>query len=202
MTAGVLGMDRLGEAVSLLAQGRVVGIPTDTVYGLAARLDLDAVAGLFEAKRRPATLPIAVLCATAESAASVGASWPLAAQRLASSYWPGALTIVVPAPGPLAALVGATGSVGLRVPDDATCRAVLAATGPLAVTSANLHGEPPATTAAAVAASFDAALVAAVLDGGTCDGAVSTVVDVTGEQVIVVRNGAVDADDVRSASRG
>lgn len=179
----------IDEAVELLSLGSVVAIPTDTVYGLAARLDDDApVARLFAAKRRPASLPVAVLCASAEEAAALAAAWPKSAAALARRYWPGPLTLVVAAPRALAARLGSARGVGVRVPDDALCRALLERTGPLAVTSANPHGVAPATTAAGVAAVAEG--VAAVFDGGTRDGAVSTVVDLTGATPLLVREGA------------
>jgi L-threonylcarbamoyladenylate synthase len=191
LSASVAGLD---DAAALLAEGHVVAVPTDTVYGLAARLeDPAAIDALFAAKHRPATVPVAVLCATTADAVGVASRWPSAAVRLASRYWPGPLTVVVEAPRALVDRLGASVGVGLRVPDDATCCALLARTGPLAVTSANLHGAAPATTAAQVAHLEG---VAAVVDDGPRVGAVSSVVDVTGERPTVVREGAVRAAEL------
>jgi len=198
----VLGADQLGGVVALLAAGRVVAIPTDTVYGLASQLDAPAVDRLFAAKRRPASMPVAVLCASADDARRIAAQWPPAAERLATRYWPGPLTVVVGADRVLAALLGSAHSVGLRVPDDALCRELLERVGPLAVTSANRHGEAPATTPGAVVAAFGAEDVEAVLDGGERDGEVSTVVDLTANAPSVVRHGALDADAVLATARG
>jgi tRNA threonylcarbamoyl adenosine modification protein (Sua5/YciO/YrdC/YwlC family) len=185
----------LEAAAALLAAGQVVGVPTDTVYGLAAHLDDDAaVERLFACKRRPSSVPIAVLCATTADAVGVAATWPRGADRLAERFWPGPLTIVVDAPPALATRLGATSGVGVRVPDDVLCRSLLARTGPLAVTSANLHGAPPATTAADALGIGTG--IAAVLDGGTREGAVSTVVDVTADPPVVVREGAIPGPDV------
>jgi L-threonylcarbamoyladenylate synthase len=196
-----LSSESLAEAVALLGAGEVVAIPTDTVYGLAARLDDDvAIAGLFRAKDRPATLPVAVLCATTADAIGVAATWPAAAEQLAQRFWPGPLTVVVAADHELAARLGANGAVGVRVPRDPTCHELLAATGPLAVTSANRHGEDPATTAADVAAALNGVTV--VLDGGRRDGAVSTVVDLTGAEPCVVREGAIPSRDVLAVLDG
>jgi L-threonylcarbamoyladenylate synthase len=180
----------IDEAVELLCAGSVVAIPTDTVYGLAARLDDDAsVQRLFAAKDRPASLPVAVLCASTEAAMRIATTWPPAASTLATRYWPGPLTLVVDADRALVARLGSDGGVGIRVPRDPLCGAVLERTGPLAVTSANRHGEPPATSAADVlAAVVD---IAGVLDDGTRDGVVSTVLDLTGPLPVVVRDGAV-----------
>jgi L-threonylcarbamoyladenylate synthase len=180
----------IDEAVELLREGSLVAIPTDTVYGLAARLDEDApIQRLFAAKDRPASLPVAALCASTEDARALAASWPASATTLAARYWPGPLTLVVDAAPELVTRLGSRRGVGLRVPSDTLCRALLVRTGPLAVTSANPHGAAPVTTADGVLAILDG--VAAVLDGGTRDGAVSTVVDLTGPSPVVVREGAI-----------
>lgn len=191
----------LESIAALLAAGAVVAVPTDTVYGLAARLDdADAIGRLFTAKHRPASMPVAVLCATTADAVSVAASWHEGAARLAERYWPGPLTLVLDADPELAARLGARHGVGVRVPDDAVCQALLTLTGPLAVTSANEHGAPPSTTAEAALALGGG--VAAALDGGTRDGAVSTVVDLTGRSPVVVRDGALPARDVLASLSG
>ena len=175
MTVRILTSEELETAADLLNSGAVVGVPTDTVYGLAARLDDDAsVRRLFAAKQRPSSVPVAVLCAAAGDAREVSSSWPDRAATLAARFWPGPLTIVVDADERLAARLGALRGVGVRVPDDELCRSLLRRTGPLAVSSANRHGEPPAASAADVAAAFADADVAAVLDGGTRGGVVSS----------------------------
>lgn len=202
MTARVLTIDELDVAAGLLAHGGVVAIPTDTVYGLAASLcDDAAVARLTVLKQRRAGLPIAVLCATAEEAAGIAAAWPAAAATLAARFWPGPLTIVVPVPDELAQLLGSQGTAGLRVPADDVCRALLVCTGPLAVTSANLHGAAPATSAESVLEVFKGAEIDAVLDGGRHDGAVSTVVHVAGAFPLIVREGAIAGAEVLGALR-
>lgn len=201
MTARVLSVADLDVAARLLSDGAIVGIPTDTVYGIAARCDSDAaVAALFDAKRRPDAVPIAVLCATADEAVGIAVRWPRAAAVLAAAHWPGPLTVVVDADAALAARIGAAGTVGLRVPDDEACLGLLSMTGPLAVSSANLHGEPPATSARAVVATFGDA-IAAVVDAGERSGTVSTVVDVTGAHTVVVREGSISAATVRASER-
>jgi L-threonylcarbamoyladenylate synthase len=187
----------MDEAVRLLDDGQVVGIPTDTVYGLAARLEDEAIKRLFAAKRRPSSVPVAVLCGSLDDAVALSASWPPEASTLAASHWPGPLTLVVAADPALVARLGGAGGLGVRVPDDGLCRTLLERTGPLAVTSANLHGAPPATCAADLAALGDD--VAAVLDGGTRDGAVSSVLDLTGPVPVVLRAGAIAADVLLAA---
>ncbi len=135
------------EAVALLRAGRIVAIPTDTVYGIAADLALpDAIERLFAAKRRPPEKAVAVLLADAAQAWSLGVASPAAA-LLAERFWPGGLTLVLPVrpevtlPGVLAA---GTPTIGVRVPDHEAPRALAAALGPLPTTSANLSGQPDA----------------------------------------------------------
>jgi L-threonylcarbamoyladenylate synthase len=201
MSVARLGTDRLDELVELLAQGGVVGVPTDTVYGLAARLDVPgALDRLFAAKLRPANLPIAVLCANVDAARGLATRWPREAERLAERYWPGPLTLVVSCDPGLAALLGADSSLGVRVPADPVCAALLARTGPLAVTSANVHGAAPCTTAEELAAVFDGAGVDAVLDAGPRDGAVSTVVAVDATAPVVLREGALASGAILAAA--
>jgi L-threonylcarbamoyladenylate synthase len=188
----------LEAAAALLAAGEVVAVPTDTVYGLAAAIgDEPAIHRLFSAKHRPTSLPIAVLCATTADVRGLVTAWPTSAARLARRYWPGPLTLVVDAAPALATRLGAAHGVGVRIPDDTCCRALLGLTGPLAVTSANLHGHRPATTAAAASALGDP--IAAVLDDGVREGEVSTVVDLTTGSPVVVRDGAIRAADVLAA---
>jgi L-threonylcarbamoyladenylate synthase len=169
------------EVVAALRRGEVIGIPTDTVYGLAALPAHEAQ--LFALKRRPAEVHVPLLVAAVEQAERVGELTSVA-RALIGEHWPGALTVVVSRqPG------GAgQGTVGLRCPDHERVRALLRVVGPLSTTSANLHGEPPLTTAAAVSAAFPGIVV---LDGGTCDGQPSTVVDCTGDEPVVLRPGAV-----------
>ena len=183
------------EAVELLRAGRIVAIPTDTVYGIAADLALpDAIERLFAAKRRPPEKAVAVLLADAAQAWSLGVPSP-AARLLAERFWPGGLTLVLPVrpdvtlPGVLAA---GTPTIGVRVPDHAAPRALAAALGPLPTTSANLSGQPDARDAAEVAATLGEA-IALVIDGGPIRGGpASTVVDCTTDRPAILRPGAID----------
>ena len=168
----------MDAVVAALRAKEVVAIPTDTVYGLVAVLD--AAPLLFEVKQRPADVDLPVLCADREQAQS------LAAEPLPdlAEQWPGALTLVVRRAPSLTANLGAhADTVGLRVPDHPVARALARCVGPLASTSANRHGEPPATTADEVQAAFDVLVV----DGGVCDGTPSRVVDCTGPEPRVLR---------------
>lgn len=163
------------DAVAALRRGEVVAIPTDTLYGLAAVPARQAL--LFELKGRPAEVHVPVLVADIAQAVTLGER-----HAFMDEYWPGALTIVV------RRLDGAPpGTVGLRCPDDDLVRDLCRRVGPLAVTSANLHGQPTPPDAAGVAALFPGIVV---VDGGIRDGESSTVVDVTGPTPVVLRQGA------------
>jgi L-threonylcarbamoyladenylate synthase len=179
-------------AVRSLAQGLPIGIPTDTVYGLAVDpFRPGATDRIFAAKRRPRDVSLPVLVSGIEQALSVSTAVPALALALMERYWPGALTIVIPArPGIGADLGEDELTVGVRRPDHPVPQALCAASGPLATTSANRHGEPPLTTAGEVAASFGDA-VPVVLDGGTCAGSPSTVVDCTGHALKLLREGRI-----------
>ncbi len=183
----------LARAAAALVAGEVVAIPTDTVYGLAASLDRpEAVARIFALKSRPPTTALPVLVDDPVRAGELGVTWDARAAALADAFWPGALTIVVPAPDDVASRVGGRGALGLRQPDDVTARALLARTGPLATTSANEHGEPPCTSAEEVDAVFairDG--LAGILDDGPRRATVSTVVVLDVDGWRVARVGAV-----------
>lgn len=183
----------LDAAAALLAEGLVIAIPTDTVYGLAARLDRPAgTAAIFEAKDRPSDLALPVLVGRWRQAREVASSWPRSASMLASRFWPGPLTVVVPVDPALGARLGGSGSsVGLREPRHKFVQALCRKVGPLATTSANRHGAPPCTTAAQVCEVFPPDAVALVVDGGPCDGEPSTVVDCTLSPPACLREGAV-----------
>ncbi len=188
------------EAVAMLEAGEVVGLPTDTVYGLAvSALVPGAIDQLFVAKERPHTIEIPVLVAAPADAASlVEGEMPGIAQWWMDRFWPGALTIVLPRRADRRAVdLGGDGTtIGLRCPDHRLVRELCRRVGPLATTSANLHGEPTPPTAAGVAAALDGA-VSLVLDGGTCEGAPSTVValDAAGAPSIL-RQGRIPAADL------
>lgn len=195
----MVGVDELDRVVDALRAGSVVAIPTDTVYGLAAALEPGPIAAVFEAKGRPGDLALPVLVGGRPQLAQVVASFPAAAGRLADRFWPGPLTIVVAAKKKVGRLLGGDGrTVGVRWPDHPFVEELCLATGPLAVTSANAHGEPPCSTASAVGERFDAASVALVVDGHGGAGTPSTVVDCT-RAPRCLREGALEWALVESA---
>jgi tRNA threonylcarbamoyl adenosine modification protein (Sua5/YciO/YrdC/YwlC family) len=195
-----LSVLELDEAVALLAAGELLAIPTDTVYGIAARLDHpEAVRRLFSAKRRPESLALPVLAADlGQLEALIGPLEPDLGS-LAEAFWPGALTVVVACGEALAELIGSgDATVGLRIPDDELALALLERSGPLAVSSANLHGQPPCTSAQEVLAQLtDQGSVTAVLDGGQRDGLPSSVVRLSDGELTELRPGPLSLEQLR-----
>lgn len=189
--------DAIAAAGAALAAGGVVGIPTDTVYGLAANPSVPgATDAIFALKGRPGSTPLPVLVTGVGQADQLGALSD-GAHALARSLWPGGLTIVVERrPGVILELGGTTDRIGLRCPAHPVPLELCRQAGPLAATSANRHGEPDMASAPEVAETFPGLLV---LDGGECRGVASTVVDATGEEPVLLRAGAVPWEDVLSA---
>lgn len=180
------------SAADVIRSGGIVGVPTDTVYGLAVDpTSPSAVDRLYELKGRPAGKPIALLVADAASASRL-VDIPADAARLAAEHWPGALTLVTRPTVELPDWVGhpVTRSVGVRVPDRDDLVELLAETGPLAVTSANLSGARPAESSAEAEAIFGDS-VDLYLEGECPGGLSSTVVDVTTEPFRVIRQGPI-----------
>lgn len=182
--------DRVAD---VLSAGGVAVIPTDTVYGLAACPDdPEAVARLFDLKGRSTDVPIAVLCATPVQALSLAGTVDAEAARLAGEHWPGPLTLVLPRHPDLDWSLGEPSqTIGVRCPDHPLVRAVAGRIGPIAVTSANRHGEPTPADAASAAASLTAA-VDLVVDGGTLPGAASSVIRVLDGETTVLRAGPIE----------
>ena len=180
------------QAVRALSQGVPIGIPTDTVYGLAVDpFRPGATDRIFAVKRRPRDVSLPLLVSGLDQALSVSTAVPGVALELMDRYWPGPLTIVIPAAPGLGADLGDDElTVGVRNPDHPVPQALCAAVGPLATTSANRHGEPSLTTAREVAESFGDS-VPVVLDAGVCAGSPSTVVDCTGHELKLLREGRI-----------
>ena len=177
------------RAVSALADGQAIIIPTDTVYGLAADpRSPTAMAQLFKLKQRPQGVPVAVLVGSVEDAKTL-IEWSPEIDRLATAHWPGALTIV----GRLCdhdVSAGTAGTLGVRLPDNSFVQACAERFGPIAATSANRHGEPTITEPLEIEAVFGDE-VDVVIDAGVLDGVASTVVDVTQDVPKTLRQGIV-----------
>lgn len=187
------------EAAAILCEGGLCAIPTETVYGLAARADdADAVARVFEAKGRPSDNPLIVHLADATEAAAVAHVTDVGRQ-LFEAFAPGPLTVVLPARAGLPpAVTAGLDTVAVRVPSAPLAAAVLGATGPLVAPSANRSGRPSPTTWQAVVDDLDGR-IDAILQGPPTDvGLESTVVDATGEAPLVLRPGAVTLDALRA----
>jgi tRNA threonylcarbamoyl adenosine modification protein (Sua5/YciO/YrdC/YwlC family) len=187
-------------AVEALGGGDIVGIPTDTVYGLAADpWHSGAADRLFLMKGRPRSVELPLLVAGEEQALALTTAVPEAARRLMARFWPGALTIVLPRRQDVAADLGDEDeTIGLRCPNHPVPLALCTTIGPLAVTSANRHGGAALTTAQDLAASLPG--VALVLDGGVCDRPASTVVDSTGEVPKLLRAGSIDWEEIAAVA--
>jgi L-threonylcarbamoyladenylate synthase len=189
------------EAGRALAQGLVIAVPTDTVYGLAVDpFQPGATDRLFRLKDRPREVQVPVLVADEGQALELSTEAPAFARRLMSEFWPGALTLVLRRRAGLEADLGAdVTTVGVRCPAHPLLIALCRARGPLGTTSANLHGQEPLTTAADVRATFGDA-VALVLDGGTCAGLASTVVDCIGREPELLRAGRIPWEQLMAAA--
>lgn len=186
--------DDVATAVRLLRAGELVAVPTETVYGLAAdATNPDAIRAVFRAKGRPADHPLIVHLAAAEQLADWVADVPDTAWRLASAFWPGPLTLVLPAGQNVSPLVtGGQTTIALRVPAHPVMHTILRQVGRgLAAPSANPFGQISATTAAHVRTHL-AGKIAAVVDGGPCEiGIESTIVDLSREHPRILRPGAI-----------
>jgi L-threonylcarbamoyladenylate synthase len=176
--------DALGIAIGALDAGKLVVIPTDTVYGLAARLDRPAAIGrIFEVKHRPRSKPVAVLVDDLTTALRVGV-FSDEARRRARDGWPGALTLVVPCVSPLPELGGDGTTVGLRVPNHQWTMSLLRACGPLAATSANPSGSPTGAAIEHVIGDLGEE-VDLYVDGGRLEALPSTVISLVGEPEVL-----------------
>lgn len=196
MTARVVADDDAGRALAIeaLRGGGIVAIPTDTVYGLGIALSTPGgIERLFAVKRRPPEKGIALLLADAAQAAELSVETPTSG-ALAAAFWPGGLTLVLEQRAGVAlpeALTGGASTIGVRVPDHPSPRALARALGPLPVSSANVSGEPEAATAAEILALLGDELDL-VLDGGPArGGAPSTVVDASTDRPRILRAGAI-----------
>lgn len=188
----------LSSAAGAIRAGRLVVTPTDTLYGIAAdAFDPDAVNMLLSAKRRGPDMPVPVLVGSWETIDGLVVSTPAAARDLIRAFWPGGLSLIVHQAPSLGWNLGHTqGTVMLRMPLHPVAIELLREVGPLAVSSANVSGQPPATTVAQAREQLGDS-VAVYLDGGPCAiGEPSTIVDLTGPGPKVVRAGAVTVERV------
>ena len=193
------------HAADRLRAGGLVAFPTETVYGLGAdAMNPDAVARVYEIKRRPTRSPLIVHVADEDMARSVAEVWPDDASAIAGAFWPGPVSIIVPRADRLPEVVtGGGATVAIRCPDHPMALALIRALGgPLVAPSANLSGELSPTRAEHVRASFTEDEVL-VLDGGPCESGIeSTVVSVVDRPARVLRRGVISADRLATAIGG
>jgi L-threonylcarbamoyladenylate synthase len=195
----------IAQAAYALQRGDLVGLPTETVYGLAADAGNEAaVAQIFATKGRPANHPLIVHVARAEDVSAFAAQVPAFAQRLMAAFWPGPLTLILPRrPGVGAAAAGGQDSIGLRCPAHPVALALLQACAAqgiqgLAAPSANLFGRVSPTTAAHVQSELGRDLL--VLDGGACTvGIESTIIDCTRGAPVLLRPGQISRAQIQAA---
>jgi tRNA threonylcarbamoyl adenosine modification protein (Sua5/YciO/YrdC/YwlC family) len=189
----------LEEAAAALRSGALVVLPTDTVYGVAADAFVpEAVDALLTAKGRDRSMPVPVLVASPAMLEALVDSLPETAKALTERFWPGALTLVMRHTAHLVWDLGdSKGTVAVRMPADEVAQDLIIRTGPLAVSSANRSGHPPATTVMDARLQLGAA-VEVYLDGGpTKSSTASTIVDLTGERPKLLRSGVLDVEALR-----
>jgi L-threonylcarbamoyladenylate synthase len=191
----------IARAAEVIRSGGLVGMPTETVYGLAANaLDPTAIARIYAAKGRPSHNPSIAHVADAKSAQQLAAEWPIMAQALAERFWPGPLTLVVRRKAMVPTELSAgLDTFGVRVPDHPVALALIRACGfPLAAPSANKFTEVSPVTAAQVARGLGSA-VQLILDAGrTRVGIESTVVDVSGATPVILRPGMIAREAIEA----
>ena len=197
-----LSASDLARAGSYVRDGRILVVPTDTVYGIGCAADNpEAVAAVLAAKGRGRQMPPPVLVASADAIDSLCVDVPDYARRLARAFWPGGLTLILKACPDLGWDLGETGgTIGVRMPNQGALLRLLRDFGPMAVTSANLTGQPPATSVEAAIGYFGAR-VGAYLDGGPTQGSTaSSIVDFAHDAPRALRLGTICLDDLSAAA--
>ncbi len=192
-------VDAIDTAAHSVASGELVVLPTDTVYGLGAdAFDAAAVGDLLRAKGRGRDFPVPVLVGSWSTIDGLVSAVDARTRSLIEAFWPGGLTLVVRhAPSLSWDLGDAQGTVAIRMPLHPVAIELLEKTGPMAVSSANRHGQPPAQTAAQARAQLGEDVAVYLEDGQARTGVASTIVDVTGETPLVLRAGALDIATLR-----
>lgn len=193
--------DIIGQAARLLNEGELVAFPTETVYGLGALASLPhAVEKIFTAKQRPASNPLLVHVCSREQVRNLVGEPSADALLLMESFWPGPLSIILPAGPRVADIVrGGKAGVGLRMPDHPVALALIAKAGPIAAPSANLSGRPSPLTAQHVRQDLDGR-IAAVLDAGpTGLGVESTLIDLSTPEYTILRPGGLAVESLEQA---
>jgi len=188
------------KGISILKKGGVVAFPTDTVYGLGACVNIEsAVERLYLVKKRPQDMPLPLLLANTSQIREVAERVPEVAWFLVQKFLPGALTLVLPRSDAVPDIITAGGmTVAIRIPAHTIPVTLAEGLGaPIVGTSANLSGKPSSLTADEVYSQFNNE-IDLIIDGGRCPGGVeSTIVDVTGEIPVVLREGAISREELK-----
>jgi L-threonylcarbamoyladenylate synthase len=192
--------EAISQALSILRRGGLVALPTDTVYGVGSlAFNGKAVESIYAAKDRPIEKAIPILIGDPNDFDKVAVNIPDMARKLAARFWPGPLTLVVPKNLSLPDSVSATETVGVRMPDHPVAIAVLCAVGPMAVTSANISGQPSPVSAEEVSAQLGGRIELIIDAGATPGGIPSTLVDCTSDEPKILRTGPLTLEDIQSA---
>ncbi|UCB57271.1 MAG: threonylcarbamoyl-AMP synthase [Candidatus Omnitrophota bacterium] len=188
---------KIKKAAEVIKKGGIVAFPTETVYGLAADFfNKEAVERIYKIKKRPKDKPLSVQIEDISYLEKLACGIPTSAYQLMSKFWPGPLTLVLPA-RPEYDKTG--GTIGVRIPDSKIAQSLLKeCSTPLVAPSANVSGEPAATTAPEVSRYFDG-LIEMIIDGGKAKlGVASTVLDLTASPYKILREGAITQKDIQS----
>jgi len=189
----------ISQALQILQSGGLVAFPTDTVYGLGAlAFDAAAIENIYAVKGRSTEKAIPILFGDGVDLEQVTAQVSEMALSLATCFWPGPLTLVVPKHPNLPEAVSSTPTIGVRVPDHPVARALLRAAGPMAVTSANLSGQSSPCTAQEVYAQLGGRIPLILDGGGTLGGVPSTVVNCLGAEPQVLREGPITLAQIQA----
>ena len=192
--------EQIKRGVSILRAGGIVAYPTDTVYGLGASANLPwAIETIYEVKERPLNMPLPLLLSDVSQITGVAESVPEIAWSLINAFLPGALTLVLQKSSSVSDIISGGGTtVAVRIPAHSVPVALVEGLGaPIVGTSANLSGKPSPLTAGEVHSQLGSK-VDFIIDGGRCPGGKeSTVVDVTGETPVVLREGAISREELR-----
>lgn len=197
--------ESIGEAAQLIRDGELVGMPTETVYGLGANaLDETAVRKIFAAKGRPADNPLIVHVSCLQEIPPLVKNIPESARRLMEAFWPGPMTLILPKSDAIPAVVSAgLDTVGIRLPRSEAARALIRAAGrPIAAPSANRSGRPSPTTAQHVFEDMDGRIPLILDDGPSEVGVESSVIDATGEVPVILRPGGITPEMVERVLGG
>lgn len=197
MKTEIIPATEIQQALNILKSGGIVAFPTDTVYGVGSlAFDNAAIESIYTAKNRPIEKAIPVLIANIDDLTLVTDEIPEMARIFASRFWPGPLTCVLPKKQTLPIAISATSTVAVRIPDHVDARALLRAAGPMAVTSANISGQPSPSTAQQVYEQLNGR-IPLILDGGTTPGGIpSTLVDCTGDLPVILREGPITLEQL------